>query len=100
MAQRLTLIEIKGDADELVKFKREAMDPIFERKMDEHGIVFSLTARTDDGILIVNLWPDEESSERAFQDPEVQQAVQQAMSGPAAGPPARTHHEVLDYQGG
>jgi quinol monooxygenase YgiN len=48
-------------------------------------------------VLIVNLWPDEESSERAFQDPEVQGALQ-AAGASMSGQPERDHYEVAAYQ--
>jgi hypothetical protein len=99
MAQRLTVIKIKGDTDEILATKREHIDPVMSVKGPEHGGIWSVTARTDDGVMIVNLWPDEESSDRAFQDPEVQAALQAAGSG--MGEPAeRAHYEVADYNTG
>ncbi|MFL5842076.1 MAG: hypothetical protein ACJ77Z_16625 [Thermoleophilaceae bacterium] len=97
MAQRLTVIKIKGDTDEILRTKAEHIDPVMNRKGPEHGGIWSVTARTDDGVLIVNLWPDEESSERAFQDPEVQGALQ-AAGGEMTQPAERNHYEVADYQ--
>jgi quinol monooxygenase YgiN len=97
MSQRLTVIKIKGDTDEILRTKAQHIDPVMNRKGPEHGGLWSVTARTTDGVLIVNLWPDEESSERAFQDPEVQGALQ-AAGATMAGPPERDHYEVADYQ--
>ena len=94
MAQRLTVIKVKGDTDKLV----EAMagtEEVFQRKAPEHGILFSCRARTDDGVVIVNLWPDAESSDRAFQDPEIQEALGKMMSE-TDGQPQRDHYDVID----
>jgi len=96
MAQRLTVIRIKGDTDELLANKREHIDPVVQRKAPEHGAVWSVTAKTDDGIMIVNLWPDEQSSEQVFQDPEIQAALQ-AGQAELATSPERNHYEVADY---
>jgi quinol monooxygenase YgiN len=97
MTQRLTVINIKGDTEELLREKAEKVDPVMRGKAGEHGIVFSLTARTDDGMMIVNLWPDEESSEKAFQDPEVQAALS-STGASMTSPPDRSHYEVVDFQ--
>jgi quinol monooxygenase YgiN len=97
MPQRLTVIKIKGDTDEILRSKAEHIDPVMNRKGPEHGGLWSVTARMPDGVLIVNLWPDEESSERAFQDPEVQGALQ-AAGATMSEQPERDHYEVADYQ--
>lgn len=95
MAQRLTVIKVKGDTDALIDAMANS-EEVFARKAPEYGIVFSCRARTDDGVLIVNLWPDDDSSERAFQDPEIQEALS-AMRGAASGAPERSHYEVISY---
>ena len=95
MAQRLTVIKVKGDTDALID-AMAAGEEVFARKAPEYGIVFSCRAKTDDGVMIVNLWPDDESSERAFQDPEIQEALA-GMQGAASGPPERSHYDVIAY---
>ncbi|HEX6712449.1 MAG TPA: hypothetical protein VF066_03650 [Thermoleophilaceae bacterium] len=52
-------------------------------------------AKADDGVLIVNLWPDAESSERAFQDPEIQEALSRM---PQDADSERNHYEVIEYR--
>jgi hypothetical protein len=94
MAQRLTVIKVKGDTDKLIEAMSGTED-VFQRKAPEHGILFSCRARTDEGVIIINLWPDEESSERAFQDPEIQEALQKMMSE-TDGRPEREHYDVID----
>jgi hypothetical protein len=72
-------------------------EEVFARKAPEHGIIFNCRAKADDGVLIVNLWPDAESSETAFQDPEIQEALG-AMLGAAGGEAERRHYVVVDYR--
>ena|SRR2546423_12884820 len=97
MAKRLTVIRVKGDTDELLRHKSEVMDPVFESKVGEYGGLFHVTARTDDGVLIVNLWENEDGSEKAFQDPEIQETLK-TMEEKVSGPPERDHYEVVDYR--
>lgn len=96
MAQRLTLIRVKGDPEKLIDAMAGA-EEVFARKAPEHGMIFSCRARTDDGVLIVNLWPDAESSETAFQDPEIQEALS-AVNAATGAAPEREHYEVFDYR--
>lgn len=100
MAKRLTILEPKGDPDQLLENKRAHIDPVMQQKGPEYGLISHVTARTSDGLLVINLWESEDGSERAFQDPEVQEARQRAMEAGGQGqPPATTHYEVVDYRG-
>ena len=72
--QRLTIIRTPGDPDELLASKREHIEPVMRRKADEYGNLAHIAARTDDGLLVINLWESEEGSQRAWEDPEVQEA--------------------------
>jgi hypothetical protein len=100
MAKRLTIFEPKGDPDRLLDAKRTHIDPVMERKGPEYGLISHVTARQQDGLLVVNLWESEEASERAFQDAEVQEARRQAAEAGGMGePPSGGHYEVIDYRG-
>jgi hypothetical protein len=96
MAERLTVIKVKGDTDALIDAMKGA-EEVFERKAPELGMIFSCRAKTDDGVMVVNLWPDEESSEKAFQDPEIQEALSK-FNAASDGPSDRNHYEVFDYR--
>ena len=97
--QRLTIIRTAGDADALLAAKREHMDPVMAPKADQMGMLFHVAARGPDGLVVVNLWESEEASDKAAQDPEIDQA-RQAMrdSGAATSPPEFEHYEVVDYR--
>jgi hypothetical protein len=100
MAKRVTIFEPKGDPDRLLENKRTHIDPVMERKGPEYGLISHVTARTPDGLMVINLWESEEASERAFQDPEVQDARRQAAEANEGGePPSSNHYEVVDYRG-
>jgi hypothetical protein len=58
----------------------------------KHGGLGTIVARTDDGIIVVNLWESEEGRHAMAEEPQIQEAVK------AAGlpQPAFEGHEVLD----
>jgi len=64
----LTLARIEGDPGALLDgYLRtaETMDSVGR----DHGLVMHAAARTEDGLLIVNLWPSADGSESAARDP-------------------------------
>lgn len=60
----LTTFRIDGDPDELLKFKQEVMDPKVAPAARENGAIEHIVVKTDDGLLIVNLWETLEGSEK------------------------------------
>jgi hypothetical protein len=89
----VSMMEFAGDPEEL----REQMgniDEVASRKAAEYGGVSSTVVRTDDGIMIINMWSDEEGRHRMAEDPEIQKAVQDAGL-PA---PAAKGYEVLQHR--
>jgi|SRR5581483_9777741 len=66
----LAAIELKvDDLSALVAAKKELMDPIADPLFAENGHVWQVVARTDDGVLLFNLWQDEAGRDRANSDP-------------------------------
>jgi hypothetical protein len=64
----LTLARIAGDPGELLAGYRstaERMDAVGR----DHGLMIHGAARTDEGLLIINLWPSRDGSEAAARDP-------------------------------
>jgi quinol monooxygenase YgiN len=96
MARRLTIMEHKGDPDALLATIKETIDPVARAKAPEYGGISHAVARTDDGLLIVNVWESEEGSEAMRQDPEVQAAIER-MASAGVGPPQVRHYELLEY---
>ena len=87
----LSMMRFDGDPDELFAKVSETVDPVTARLSPKHGRLANVVARTDEGILVINLWAHEEGRQAMAQEPEVQQAV-----GSAGLPPPRFDaHEVL-----
>ena len=91
----MTVIKLKGDTDTIIERMRE-MQPLMQRVGRENGAISHVSARTDDGVIIVNVWRDEAGSDAAAANPEVQEALGKAM---AAGGVEREmrHYEVVEY---
>ena len=90
----LSMMTIKGNPDELVRKVEETINPVAERKAPQYGGISSTIVRTDDGIMIVNMWETEQGRHQMADDPEVQQALQNA-GFPA---PAFKAYEVLMHR--
>lgn len=60
----VTTMRLEGDPDELLRNKREIIDPISMELAPQHGGIAHICARSDDGLLIVNLWENEEGMEK------------------------------------
>ena len=70
----LSVHTTKGDPDDLVSRKRQHMDPVVQRLAPGFGAIWSVTAKTSDGIITVNLWDTPEGAARIAQEPEARQA--------------------------
>src|SRR5215210_9454836 len=91
--QRLTIIRTSGDADELLASKREHIDPVMKRKAGDYGLLAHVAARSDDGIVVVNLWESAEGSQQAWEDSEIQEAVRRPAG--TARRPERPHSSTM-----
>jgi hypothetical protein len=99
--KRLTIINVPGDPEALLAAKREHMDPVMRVKGPHYGGILHVTARSEEGLVIVNLWDSPEGSDAAFADPDVAAATAGLQaSGAVTGPPQRTHYDVVDYMTG
>ena len=88
----VTLMRFTGDPDELEAKVREHVEPVSNRLSPKHGRLASILARTDEGIVVINLWETEEGRQAMSAEPEIQAAVG------GAGLP-RPEHEVLEVLG-
>jgi hypothetical protein len=87
------MMEIPGDPDEL-RTKLSDVEELAGRKAGEYGGISSTVVRTDSGIMIINLWGDEEGRHKMGDDPEIRQAVIDAGL-PA---PSAKGYEVLSHR--
>jgi hypothetical protein len=89
----LSMMKIPGNAGELAAKARETIQPVAEQKAQQYGGISSTIVKTDDGIMIVNLWENEEGRQKMADDPEIQQALRDA----GFPPPGFKAYEVLDH---
>ena len=85
----VSMMRMNGDTDELIA----KLQPIMEigRKLAPgHGGLASMVARTDDGILAINLWENEEGRQAMAQEP----AVLEALSSAGLPAPAFEGYEI------
>jgi len=92
----LSMMRMEGDPDDLAAKIGEHVAPVAERLAPGHGGLLNIVAKTDDGILVVNLWESEEGRHAMAQEPEIQQAVQ----GAGLPQPAFEGYEVVTIRGG
>jgi hypothetical protein len=88
----VSIMKMSGDPDELAAKLREHVRPVGRELAPKHGGLGNIVARTDDGIMVINLWESEEGRHAMAEEPEIQQALR------AGGfpPPAFEGYEVLD----
>jgi len=88
----VSMMKLSGDSDELAAKLREHVRPVGMELAPKHGGLGTITARTDDGIMVINLWETDEGRHAMAQEPRIQEAVQ-AAGLPA---PAFEGYEVLE----
>ncbi len=88
----VSMMKLSGDSDELAAKLREHVRPVGMELAPKHGGLGTITARTDDGIMVINLWETDEGRHAMAQEPRIQEAVQ-AAGLPA---PAFEGYDVLE----
>ena len=61
----------------------------------DHGLMVHIGARTDDGLLIVHLWPSSDGSRAAAADPRRRDVIQEHGLSPDRM--RHAHHDVANY---
>lgn len=80
----LAMVKLDGDPEQLLAAKRKLMDPVAERVFPEHGHTWQVVARSDEGIVIFNLWEDGDSRDRANADPAMLAAREKIVAATGA----------------
>jgi len=70
----LTIHRLDGNPDQLLRQKRETFDPTVRALAGQYGALFSVTAKTADGLLVINVWESAEGAAAFTQLPAIQQA--------------------------
>ena len=89
----VSIMEIPGDPEELRERSR-ALNEVSRRKAAEYGGVSTTVVKTDNGVMIINMWEDEEGRHKMGDDPEMRQAIQEA----GLPPPSAKGYEVLEHR--
>ena len=90
----VSLMRFTGDPDELAAQIAERVAPVTARLGRNHGQLANVVARTDDGVLVINLWETEEGRQAMSKEPEVQQAVRSFATPPSSF----ESHEVVSLR--
>jgi len=87
----VSMMRMNGDTDELIA-KLGPITEIGRELAPQHGGLGTIVARTDDGILAINLWSNEEGRQAMAQEP----AVLEALSAAGLPAPAFEGYEVAE----
>jgi hypothetical protein len=90
----LTIARFSGDPDRLLD-KYRSYSEVMSAVGRDHGLILHAAAATDDGFLIVNLWPSKEGSWAAARDPRRLAVLERAEISPDQI--HREHHEIADF---
>jgi hypothetical protein len=74
----LTIHRMEGDPDALLRKKQEKFDPTVKEFAGQHGAVFSVTAKTAQGLVVVNVWQSAEAAIGFAQLPQIQQVQRES----------------------
>ena len=91
----LTIARFSGDGEQLLEQYRES-SAVMSGVGRDHGLILHAAAKTDDGFMVVNVWPSKDESEAAARDPRRLAVLEQA--GVRPDEIQREHHEVADYE--
>ena len=88
----VSIMKMSGDPDELAAKLREHVAPVGRELAPGHGGLGTIVARTDDGILVINIWEHEEGRHAMAEEPQVHEALR------AGGfpPPAFEGYDVIE----
>jgi hypothetical protein len=89
----VSIMEFAGDPDEL-RQKMSGIDEVARRRAPEYGGISSTVVKTDDGIMVINMWESEDGRHRMGDDPEIRQALQDA----GLPPPSAKGYQVLQHR--
>lgn len=71
----LNLLHFEGDPDDLLSRKQRHLDPVTARVGPQAGGLVHITAKTPDGLLVLNLMADGNGDKSASMHPDVAQAM-------------------------
>ena len=90
-ATYLTIARFFGDGDRLLADYRK-YSGVMDSVGRDHGLILHAGAKTDEGVVVVNLWPSKDGSEAAARDPRRQSVIERAEITPEQI--RREHYDV------
>ena len=88
----VSMMKFSGDSDELAAKLREHVRPVGMELAPKHGGLGTIIARTDDGVMVINLWETEEGRHAMAEEP----AVKEALQAGGFPPPAFEGYDVVE----
>jgi hypothetical protein len=89
----VSMMEFPGDPEQL-RTQMSGVEEVAARKAQEYGGISSTLVRTENGVMIINMWENEDGRHKMGDDPEIRQAV--ADAGLPA--PGAKGYEVLVHR--
>jgi len=90
----LTITRFDGEPEALLA-EYHCSAAVMDAVGHDHGLMLHAVARSDHGLLVVNLWPSRDNSEAAASDSRRLAALQRASA--AIAQLRREHHELERY---
>jgi hypothetical protein len=87
----VSMMRISGDTDELLG-KLQRITELGRELAPKHGGLGNIVARTEDGILAINLWQNEEGRQAMAQEP----AILEALASAGLPAPAFEGYDVAE----
>ena len=91
----LTITRISGEPHELLDGYRQSSEAMAGVGRD-HGLILHAAGKTEEGLMIVNLWPSKDGSEAAARDPRRLGVIQARGLEPVQI--RSEHHDVERYE--
>jgi hypothetical protein len=89
----LNILHFNGDPEDLLARKQRYLDPVTARVGPQAGGLMHLTAKTPDGLLVLNLMGDADGQQNAAMHPDVVQALRDS----GLPDPERERYEVARF---
>ena len=89
----VSIMEFPGDPEQL-REQMKGIEEVASRKAAEYGGISSTVVKTDDGIMIINMWDSEDGRHRMGDDPE----IRQVLEGAGLPPPSAKGYQVLQHR--
>ena len=88
----VSIMEFSGDPEEIGQ-KMSGIEEVAGRKAAQYGGISSTVVKTEDGVMMINMWDNADGRHRMGEDPEMREAIQ----GAGMPPPNAKGYEVIRH---